>query len=183
MVRRALRSSRLKYHLDEYDRAKEATLIRIWRGTTDPRAVLDELRHIARAIEGKAGARARLRKRAPSPEDMWSILDGLSGTGWYPVSITQTCKARVAHWHLSTSFSVLVESALAKPGFAGYINCWSRRGGRNLLTRVAASLRENGYRRLDPTHYQRWQSGLDARGAARQVELLEETMRRLKAAR
>ena len=167
------------------------SLIRVLRGMTDPSTVLDGLRHIAAAIEGKRSARRRPKTRLPRAkelkeqrEDVWRIIDALGPSGWRASSIAQAVQRQVKHdgcrWHVSTGFIALVESAENHPGFLATVDSWSTRGERakrrNPISRASALLRESGYRRLAATHYQNWHRGLGLRAAAGEIELLERAM-------
>jgi hypothetical protein len=178
------------------DRPERISLVRVLRGTTDASTVLDELHHVATAVEGKAFARRR--NRAPSRrakeleeqrDDVWTILDALRATGWRVSSIAQTVQRQVQHdgcrWHVSTSFIALVDSAENRPGFVGTVDSWSRRGERakrrNPISKASGLLRKNGYRRLAETHYQCWHRGLGLRAAEHEIRVLTQAMKLVQA--
>lgn len=173
-------------------RSGRVSLGRVLRGTTKPRRILDELRHVSSAIEKTHFVRRRRKlapAEAPKPlqqrgQDVWTILDQLRGTDWEPSSIHQSLQHQVQHdgcrWHVAVKFLAAVDSAVNKPGFAGMVDTWSRVGERkkrrNPISQASRALLEKGYRRLATTHYQRWHPGLSRRAAAEEVELLEHVM-------
>ena len=94
---------------------ERVSFVRVLRGTTDPSTILDELRWIAAAVEGKASTRRRPKARCPHAkplkqhrDDVWSIIDALGPSGWRVSSIAQAMHSRVQHdgcrWHVSAGF-------------------------------------------------------------------------------
>lgn len=178
-----------KNYANDHHRPERVSLARVLRGTSDPATILDELRHVAAAVEGETVARRRTKTRSlrakaskHQRDDVWTIIDALRPTGWRVSSIAQALDSEVQHdgcrWHVSTGFIALVDSAENRPGFLGTVNCWSTRGERekrrNPIAKVGTLLRKHEYHRLAETHYQRWHRGLGFGAADQAIRLLEE---------
>lgn len=192
----ALRARVGQFYASDVDRAASVSLVRVMRGTTGSSTILDELRHIAAAVEGRPAVPRLAHERPPGAkalkehrDDVWRLIDALGPTGWRISSIAQVMQRQLQRdgrrWHVAMCFSALVNSAENRPGFVGMVGSWSRHGESasrgNPISKASALLRKNGYRG-DETHYQRWHRSLGPRAVNLEIELLERAMRLIVAA-
>lgn len=90
-----------KNYANDYDRPERVSLARVLRGTSDPSTILDELCHVAAAVDGKILARRgtkgrspRAKESKPQRDDVWKIIDALGPTGWRASSMHKPTNLR-----------------------------------------------------------------------------------------